>query len=171
MANLPAQHPNLSLHLADRSSAALITSARSQSQAQALASLTSTALMASETALRLGLGSPQRIMVEHEGGGPLLLHSIVSPATSAPTTNGRGDASAAMPLLDVEYDGHRSYAEASADHAEQQPAGPDAGEAGHAPMLLSTVVAPNPDLALQARRAGARLERVGRVLQSKWKET
>lgn len=165
MANLPAQHPNLSLHLADRSTAALITSARTQPQAQALASLTSTALLASETALRLGLGSPQRIMVEHDGGGPLLLHSFVS----APTTNGRGNASAAMPLLDVGYDDHRSHA--GADHAEQQPAGPDAAEGGHVPpMLLSTVVAPNPDLALEARRAGARLERVGKVLQAKWKE-
>lgn len=172
MANLPAQHPNLSLQLADRSTAALITSARSQPQAQALASLTSTALMAHETALRLGLGSPQRIMVEHEGSGPLLLHSFVSPATSPPTTNGRGDASAALPLLDVDYNGRRSHAEAGARHAEQQQAGPDAAEGGHVPpMLLSTVVAPNPDLALEARRAGARLERVGKVLQSKWRET
>lgn len=110
-------------------------------------------------------------MVEHDGGGPLLLHSIVSPATLPPTANGRGDASTALPLLDVDYDGHRSHDGASADDAEQRPAGPDAGEDGHVPpMLLSTVVAPNPDLALEARRAAARLERVGSVLQSKWKE-
>jgi hypothetical protein len=88
MSNLPSQHPTLSLHLTDRALAPLISSARSAEQLQALSTLSQTALAAHESAQRLGLGIPQRIMVEHNSGsgpgsgireGPVLLQTFLSP--------------------------------------------------------------------------------------------
>lgn len=90
MANLPSKHPHLSLHLTDRALTPLITSARTPAQLDALTSLTHAALSGREAALRLGLGAPQRIMVEHEVGGPVLLQSFLSafPPLPRPTTSG-----------------------------------------------------------------------------------
>ncbi|XDG04139.1 hypothetical protein ABKA04_003754 [Annulohypoxylon sp. FPYF3050] len=89
MANLPSQHPHLSLHLSDRALTPLITSARSQYQLDALTSLSHNALSAHESALRLGLGTPQRIVVEHAGSGPVVLQSFLRadapPATAPPS--------------------------------------------------------------------------------------
>ncbi|KAH9906628.1 hypothetical protein F4778DRAFT_722759 [Xylariomycetidae sp. FL2044] len=104
MANLPQAHPNLSLHLTDRTLTPLITSSstsssssttttpsssssrapRSQQQPQlhALTALTHTALNAHESALRLGLGSPQRIIVEsRDRAGPVLLQTFLEAGT------------------------------------------------------------------------------------------
>jgi len=88
MSNLPSQHPTLSLHLTDRALTPLISSARSAEQLQALSALSQTALAAHESAQRLGLGIPQRIMVEHNSGsgpgsdvreGPVLLQTFLNP--------------------------------------------------------------------------------------------
>ncbi|KAI1120574.1 hypothetical protein F5Y10DRAFT_121331 [Nemania abortiva] len=88
MANLPSQHPHLAIHLTDRALTPLITSARGPDQIDFLTSLSHTALSAHESAQRLGLGVPQRIMVEH-GEGPVLLQTFLNPhATPAPTTTG-----------------------------------------------------------------------------------
>ncbi|KAI0206860.1 hypothetical protein F4808DRAFT_9680 [Astrocystis sublimbata] len=120
MADLPSQHPNLSLHLTDRTLTPLITSARTSQHLSHLASLTSTAQAAYESALRFGLGPAQRIMVEHDdgdgdGAGPVLLQTYLSPipprrnpspndqsATHPPNpttsnTNGREDSSRHTP--------------------------------------------------------------------------
>ncbi|KAI0101772.1 hypothetical protein GGR51DRAFT_311069 [Nemania sp. FL0031] len=86
MANLPAQHPHLAIHLTDRALTPLITSARAPSQLDFLTTLSHTALSAHESAQRLGLGVPQRIMVEH-GDGPVLLQTFLNPHTTPPTTS------------------------------------------------------------------------------------
>ncbi|KAI1810285.1 hypothetical protein GGS20DRAFT_568199 [Poronia punctata] len=79
MSNLPSQYPTLGLHLTDRALAPLITSARNPDQLGALVALSQTALAAHETVQHLGLGLPQRIMVEHDDG-PVLLQSFLRPA-------------------------------------------------------------------------------------------
>ncbi|KAI2624096.1 hypothetical protein GGS21DRAFT_328170 [Xylaria nigripes] len=97
MANLPSQHPTLTLHLTDRALAPLITSARTPQHKHLLTALSNTALNAHESAQRLGLGIPQRIMVEHNDG-PLLIQTFLSPPAprpAQPATNPATTAAAA----------------------------------------------------------------------------
>ncbi|KAI1758945.1 hypothetical protein GGR53DRAFT_515400 [Hypoxylon sp. FL1150] len=225
MANLPSQYPHLSLHLADRSLTPLITSSRSRPQLDALTSLTHTTLSAHESATRLGLGSPQRIMVEHAGGGPVLLQSYLraSPSTAVPSSAGTATATTATinnsnnnnnditaapttlsstttststpmipPPAGVTTNGARSATPSSTSSPDARTPVNEAGagaaaverrlqqlqlgeaevEDSHdgAPMLVGIVVAPNADEARAARRAAARLERVGREVQARWAE-
>ncbi|RYP20512.1 hypothetical protein DL765_002757 [Monosporascus sp. GIB2] len=229
MASLPAKHPNLSLHLTDRALTPLITSARaSAQQLDALTSLSHTALLGHETASRLGFGVPQRVMVEHGGGGgPLLLQSFLSPSSSAssasastPTPGTAGDPgtdqAATRPGTRANgADGEDTVTEGAADGKgqgegdgegertthdtmsstttarlqrlqlqtqEELTAGARVGDDDYSgdaeeeegvntpPMLVGVVVAPSADEALDARRAAARLERVGRVVQARWAE-
>ncbi|RYP78455.1 hypothetical protein DL771_000640 [Monosporascus sp. 5C6A] len=234
MASLPAKHPNLSLHLTDRTLTPLITSARaSAQQLDALTSLSHTALSGHETASRLGLGVPQRVMVEYGsgGGGPVVLQSFVSPSLSSassasasastptPGTAGDGgiDQAATRPGTQANgADGGDTAAEGTADGEEQREgeqerertthdtmsstttarlqrlqlqtqegltAGARVGDDDYSgdaeeeegvntpPMLVGVVVAPSADEVLDARRAAARLERLGRVVQARWAET
>lgn len=168
MANLPAQHPNLALHLVDRSLTPLVTSARRQQQAQALVGLSQTALGAHETVQRLGLGVPQRIMVEHAPNGPVLLQSFLNPGPAASSAPGVPQPSSAV-------NGQRSRGTAQGssghDHISTLLADPEAVEpedANSPPLLIGTVIAPTSDAVLESRRAAARLERVGREVQAKW---
>ncbi|KAI1459245.1 hypothetical protein F4805DRAFT_422025 [Annulohypoxylon moriforme] len=227
MANLPSQHPHLSLHLSDRALTPLITSARTQYQLEALTSLSHGALSAHESALRLGLGTPQRIVVEHVGSGPVVLQSFLRadarPSSSGTTTNAppsrhtntntnnasnfpqppstspsQGTSSTAVaappnglpPTLSTEPPSDPSTPispSASPTNtierrlAQLQLQGGvgdndtilDAGtpeDANAPPMLVSLVVAPSADETRDARRAAARLERVGREIQARWAE-
>jgi hypothetical protein len=174
MANLPEKHPNLSLHLTDRALTPLITSSQTQEQLQSLASVSHAALVAYESALRLGLGSPQRIMIEHSSNGPILLHSYINPTLSGSVVT-RSLIDRARNLLpagadqvdDEERGSHAVVGRGAVSRAQEEP---DASEDGTnaPPMLLSTVIAPSADSALEARRASARLERVGREVQTQW---
>ncbi|KAL7623027.1 hypothetical protein AAE478_006706 [Parahypoxylon ruwenzoriense] len=170
MANLPSQHPHLSLHLADRALAPLITSARTSSHLDALTSLSHGALSAYESASRLGLGTPQRILVEHEHAGPVLLHSAArdndtgeTEPPSAITTQQQQQLqqlqlrTATLDIDDVDDDDDDGTAHTPTN-------------ANAPPMLVSVVVAPGADEARDARRAAARLEHVGREVQSRWAE-
>lgn len=174
MANLPSQHPNLSFHLTDRALTPLITSSRAQQQLQCLTSLSHTALLAHEAALRLGLGSPQRIMVEHSSNGPVLLHSFLSPAPTRANNSMNGQRGQTSARIGLDFDDEREqHATASTSTSVEQLEGvvdtPDEG-AYQPPMLMGIVLAPNADSTLEARRAAARLERVGREVQAKWSE-
>jgi hypothetical protein len=87
MANSQASNGPISFHLADRSLTPLISTSQpnnetSQPQAQALSSLTSTAISAYDSASRLGLGLPQRVMIETRLSGPVILHSYLNSETS-----------------------------------------------------------------------------------------
>ncbi|ROT41540.1 hypothetical protein SODALDRAFT_331287 [Sodiomyces alkalinus F11] len=84
MASLPSQHPTLSIHLSDRNLNPILTSARSETQLDALTSLTSTSLTAHAAAQRLALGHPQRLIVEHGPGNPVVLTSYLDPAALSP---------------------------------------------------------------------------------------
>ncbi|KAI0179176.1 hypothetical protein GGR52DRAFT_588933 [Hypoxylon sp. FL1284] len=250
MANLPSQHPHLGLHLADRSLTPLVSSSRTRPQLDALTSLTHAALGVHESALRLGLGAPQRVMVEHAAAGPVLLQSYMragagagagvesaaptssfaaaaatttattatnnsnnnngttpnnnltsstappsSAATStsqpptAATTNGISpnrtsstpsppppSASASQPPADEASAVERRLQQLRFETGPGTSPSPEddeeEGEEGGAPapMLVGVVVAPGPDDARDARRAAARLERVGREVQARWAE-
>ncbi|KAI1162818.1 hypothetical protein F5B18DRAFT_622279 [Nemania serpens] len=250
MANLPSRHPDLAIHLTDRALTPLISSARAQQHFDSLTTLSHTALSAHESAHRLGLGPPQRIIVEH-GEGPVLLQAFLSPrapaatptptatavttplltqddqslppfaslSISAPAANGgasqsppspapknprqhqgalalaaesRGATVAAAPTTatttttttaylrggaapnhDVDHhrynDNHLGYGHHPlllADDADlDEDENPDAP-----PMLVGIVVAASSDDTLEARRAAARLEQVGREIQGQWSE-
>ncbi|KAI1389742.1 uncharacterized protein F4822DRAFT_428083 [Hypoxylon trugodes] len=200
MANLPSQHPTLSLHLSDRALTPLITSARTRPHLESLTSLSHGALSAHESALRLGLGAPQRVMVEHSGSGPVLLQSFMRAGPSSTTTNtatatanpssSSSTAAAVAPngqptnLEDNDDDEPISPLEVSAVERRLQqlqlqgsssiidePTIAEEEEDVNAPpMLIGIVVAPNADEARDARRAAARLERVGREIQTRWAE-
>ncbi|KAI1140360.1 hypothetical protein F5Y05DRAFT_378106 [Hypoxylon sp. FL0543] len=213
MANLPSQHPHLALHLADRAFTPLITSSRTRPQLDALTSLSHSALSAHESALRLGLGSPQRIMVEHADGGPVLLQSFLRadahPHAASSTTNTNTTATVtANPSSTSSARATTANGEPSADDPNEAPspvspsaeasaverrlqqlqlhgsssvALDDAGattptletgeeDANTPPMLVGLVVAPSADEARDARRAAARIERVGREIQARWAE-
>ncbi|CAI4215384.1 unnamed protein product [Parascedosporium putredinis] len=173
-ASNPAQSTtSISTHLADPSLTPLLTTARSQPQLEALTSLTSTALTAHSTALRLGLGTPERLMVEYPGGGPSSSIPSSNPLPAKPHRapgqrdrcprkprhrrrlpgcRGKGGPAAAAPL---------ALGEASDDDD-------DVGEAEDPPMLIAVVVGSGPDEGREAQRAAARLERLGRSLQREW---
>ncbi|KAI1303436.1 hypothetical protein F5Y03DRAFT_185457 [Xylaria venustula] len=214
MANLPSQHPDLALHLTDRALTPLITSARANQRLDDLTALSHTALDAFESAQRLGLGIPQRIIVEH-GEGPILLQTFLSPRpppvnnhaspeNSTSTTTSQlpppPDSQARQPqhqgalALAVENRGSGSTSTltpeahlrggAATPDAEnhpiyrvennpeiivdedEDPSNPDSST----PMLFGIVVAASTEDAFEARRAAARLERVGREIQGRWSE-
>ncbi|KAF2969601.1 hypothetical protein GQX73_g3982 [Xylaria multiplex] len=209
MADLPSQHPNLALHLTDRALTPLITSGRDDKHLDSLASLSHTALSAHESAQRLGLGTLQRIMVEHDDDGPVLLQTFLSPypptpisapqpatgAVTAPqlssqdsrpnprqhkgalalaaesrgasafeTTHLRGGAAQDDDDDDYEEHEHTIFLGDSPaiDDEDENPNTP--------PMLVGIAVGATSDDALEARRAAARLERVGREIQGRWSD-
>ncbi|KYK58358.1 hypothetical protein DCS_05371 [Drechmeria coniospora] len=145
-ANLPSEHPALSVHLADVALTPLITSSSSPVQLDALTSLTSGALVSQTAARRTNLGRPQRIMVEYPDAGAVVLQSYLDPPHGHPHRR-----EAAPPT---------TFASASASASERH------DEA--APMLVCLVVAPSSRDAREARRAAAKLESIGRQFQHQW---
>ncbi|KAI0869367.1 hypothetical protein GGS24DRAFT_165412 [Hypoxylon argillaceum] len=131
MANLPFQHPDLAIHLTDSALTPLITSARTQAHLDALTTLSHTALSAHESAARLGLGAPQRIMVERGDDGPVLLQTFLGPPRAAPPaaaaaaaatrTPSRHDSPHAGTLGDENGDGVASVATTAATAAPPDP--------------------------------------------------
>ncbi|POR32598.1 Uncharacterized protein TPAR_07182 [Tolypocladium paradoxum] len=147
MANLPSQHPTLSIHLSDLTLTPLITSSSSPSHLESLTSLTSSALSSQIAAQRAHLGRPQRIMVEYPDAGAVVLQSYLDPRES--------------PSAERNNPGGLLHKVGGDDGAATRP--DDA-----APVLVGVVVAGSSDDAREARRAAARLERVGREFQKEW---
>lgn len=150
MANLPSQHPTLSIHLSDLTLTPLITSSSSPSHLESLTSLTASALSTHTAVRRANLGRPQRIMVEYLDAGPVVLHTYLhsceaDDASPAHIRQGPADS--------------RSGPGPQSDHARPEDS---------APMLVGVVVAPTSDEARDARRAAVRLEKIGRQFQREW---
>ncbi|KAH8811709.1 hypothetical protein F5884DRAFT_783104 [Xylogone sp. PMI_703] len=90
MAALQSSNPHLAIHLSDRSLTPLVSSSSrstatasgNNTQAQALSSLTTAAISAYDSASRLSLGLPQRVMIETSDAGPVILHSFLNPQTA-----------------------------------------------------------------------------------------
>ncbi|KAH6682609.1 hypothetical protein B0J14DRAFT_468308 [Halenospora varia] len=133
---------------------------------QAFTSLTSTAASAFDTASRLGLGVPQRIMIETQSHGPVVLHSFLNPR--------RGNESRMRSLS-----GSRRIVEQAREElrplsgsTEEDDDNKDRAEGNSSthvpPMLIATVVAPSATDAGEARRMAARLEKVGGDFQKEW---
>ncbi len=184
----------LAIHLADRALTPIISSSRdlsssrhnSQTRAQALSSVTSTAIAAYDTASRLGLGLPQRIMIEMQSSGPIILHSYLNPAPSQRgQTSYLGNHEAVRNIVEQAREDLRPLSGTT----DTQSIGED-GENGEAlvngaseaerteddeentvppqPILIASVVAPTAADAVGAKRAAARLEKTGRAFQRAW---
>lgn len=151
MSSLPSQHPSLSLHLTDAALTPLVTSSSSPSHLDSLTSLASTALTSHSAASRVNLGCPQRIMVEYPDHGAVVLQSYIEPAGSTASNNPASPSTATS---------------TSSTEAAAAAAGADPDEAP--PRLVSVVVAASADQTREARRAAARLERLGHDFQREW---
>lgn len=159
MSNLPSQHPTLSLHLTDLTLTPLITSSSSPTHLESLTSLTSSAITSQTTAQRANLGRPQRIMIEYPDSGAVVLQSYLDPRE----LGGHSESESGSKYKhDNDHD-----ADADADVDPDDATARSADDAA-APVLISVVVAASSDDAREARRAAARLERIGREFQREW---
>ncbi|KAF4339790.1 hypothetical protein FBEOM_6264 [Fusarium beomiforme] len=166
MANLPSQHPTLSLHLSDVTLTPLITSASSQSHLEALTALTSSALSSQTATQRLGLGHAQRLMVEYPDRGPVVIHSYLDPRDAVDTTTNNAAATASSRPGSASGSSHGPESRAPRSASALSHDDPRSEDA--APLLIGVVVAGSADEAREARRASIRLERVGREFQKEW---
>ncbi|KAG0646241.1 hypothetical protein D0Z07_8298 [Hyphodiscus hymeniophilus] len=195
----PTASSKISHHLTDNAGTPLLSSSssqsgpqtsQSQSQSQALSSLTTAAVTAYDTASRLGLGIPQRILIETVSPGPLILHSYLNSQSStrarAPT-NGReiveqareelrplsGTTKGSSAAGEIEGESVNGVVVNGVEHSKDvEVEGEGREEDGSArqapPMLVATVVAASAAEAGEARRLAVRLERVGREFQREW---
>ncbi|KAH0527826.1 hypothetical protein TsFJ059_002758 [Trichoderma semiorbis] len=161
MSSLPSQHPTLSLHLTDLTLTPLITSSSSPTHLESLTSLTSSAITSQTTAQRANLGRPQRIMVEYPDSGAVVLQSYLDPRESG---GGHAESEPGSKYKHGHDHDHDADADADPDDATARTGSDDAV----APVLIGVVVAASSDDAREARRAAARLERIGREFQKEW---
>ncbi|KAK0765444.1 hypothetical protein N5P37_001379 [Trichoderma harzianum] len=161
MSSLPSQHPTLSLHLTDLTLTPLITSSSSPTHLESLTSLTSSAITSQTTAQRANLGRPQRIMVEYPDSGAVVLQSYLDPRESG---GGHSEPEPGSKYKHGHDHDHDADADADPDDATARTGSDDAA----APVLIGVVVAASSDDAREARRAAARLERIGREFQKEW---
>ncbi|OTA02389.1 hypothetical protein A9Z42_0027410 [Trichoderma parareesei] len=168
MSNLPSQHPTLALHLTDLTLTPLITSSSSPAHLESLTSLAASAITAQTAAQRASLGRPQRIMVEYPDSGAVVLQSYLDPRESGGggllSESEAGSVSRYKRDHDHDHDHDGHDADVDADDATARTAADDAGP----PVLIGVVVAASSDDAREARRAAARLERIGREIQKEW---
>ncbi|KAL6908272.1 hypothetical protein GGI43DRAFT_135585 [Trichoderma evansii] len=168
MSNLPSQHPTLSLHLTDLTLTPLITSSSSQSHLESLTKLASSAITSQTTAQRANLGRPQRIMVEYPDSGAVVLQSYLDPRESS----GGDHSSESDSFSKYKYKDEHEHDHIRDDDDSSSTRTPDTARPAIddtvAPALISVVVAATSDDAREARRAAARLERIGREFQREW---
>ncbi|KAL6896144.1 hypothetical protein HDV57DRAFT_43180 [Trichoderma longibrachiatum] len=169
MSNLPSQHPTLALHLTDLTLTPLITSASSPAHLESLTSLTSSAITAQTAAQRANLGRPQRIMVEYPDSGAVVLQSYLDPRESGGGGSGvlESEAGSVSKYKHDHGHGHDAEADVDVDVEADDATARTADDAGP-PVLIGVVVAASSDDAREARRAAARLERIGREIQKEW---
>lgn len=154
---------------------------------QTLTSLTSTAISAFDSAARLGLGLPQRIIVESQSGRPVILHAYLNPPTRKAQKSNNERILDEGGIIEQAREDHRpltATTDGHSDHGEQtgQPEAngsseqaigevereadqdEDDSEAGaqRSPLLIASVVASS---LTDARKAIVGLERTGRDIQ------
>ncbi|KAH8687233.1 hypothetical protein BGZ60DRAFT_393154 [Tricladium varicosporioides] len=184
-------------HSSSSSSSHSLSTTRSQQadpRNQALTCLTSAAASAFDTASRLGLGDPQRILIETQSHGPVVLHSFLNPRYENESRT--RSLSGSMRIVDqvreelrplsrstegVEELGRREagfgsevmingFRKAGSDEEDDDNKDRAQGNLSThiPPMLIVTVVAPSARDAGEARRIAAKLERVGGDFQREW---
>ncbi|KAG6112843.1 hypothetical protein E4U14_001909 [Claviceps sp. LM454 group G7] len=85
MAQLPSEFPTLAVHLADKNRDPIITSSSSPSQLASLTSIAAGALVSHSAVRRIGLGRPERIMVEYPDAGAVIIETFLdTPEPAAP---------------------------------------------------------------------------------------
>ncbi|KAG5977087.1 hypothetical protein E4U56_000491 [Claviceps arundinis] len=85
MAQLPSEFPTLAIHLADKNRDPIITSSSSPSQLASLTSIAAGALVSHSAVRRIGLGRPERIMVEYPDAGAVIIETFLdTPESVAP---------------------------------------------------------------------------------------
>ncbi|KAG5964882.1 hypothetical protein E4U58_003014 [Claviceps cyperi] len=77
MAQLPSEFPALAIHLADKNRDSIITSSSSPSQLASLTSIAAGALVSHSAVRRIGLGRPERIMVEYPDAGAVIIETFL----------------------------------------------------------------------------------------------
>jgi len=197
MSNISASYPTIGLHISDQTLTPILSSSQTISdsdvsvpQAQALNALTTTAITAYETARRLGLGLPQRLIIETANDGPMLLQSYLDPSLVTPrnlinnvdnnnlddlldvgrpstgsseetTINGLGNVGGPSDSLTNGFDDeHGATTEAQS--------GEDTTAIQPPPMLFATVVVPRRSELNDGRTVAMRVERMGRQFQREW---
>ncbi|KAM3082593.1 hypothetical protein ACMFMF_002250 [Clarireedia jacksonii] len=188
---------NLSLHLTDSTLIPLLSSSTSTSAAQptsshspqatSLTSLASTALTAYDTSLRFNYGLPERIIIESESSGAILLHSFLNPPSSSSKSThrrrvpvpdllnglssirGREILSAAreeVRPLSGTTEGSRNHSPTRNDSQEE--VHPEEMKESLAPLLVGTVVVRSANEMIEARKAAQKVEKVGKQFQREW---
>ncbi|KAJ6779587.1 hypothetical protein PWT90_04751 [Aphanocladium album] len=169
MASLPSQHPTLSLHLADDALTPLITSSRSRAHLESLTSLATSALTSRTAASRVGMGAVERIMIEYPSpaAAAVVLQSYlhVPEPPSLPLSDADTTASSSTTTTTTTTTTMGGGKNLGAEDGEGED---QSGTISSPPRLVSVVVAGRPQDASEARRAAARLERIGREFQSQW---
>ncbi|PBP20564.1 hypothetical protein BUE80_DR008688 [Diplocarpon rosae] len=178
MATAPSNN-SFGLHLCDRALTPVVSSSRrssstdsnsaSRRQSQALAAFTAASITAYDTASRLGLGLPQRVMVETWASGPIALTSYLQ-------SSGHGRAVAehapdSLQHINGTFDESRETGDLLANgtvHAEVSGAGESENKQQNSPLLIASVIASSSVEIGEARRAAAKLERTGRDFQREW---
>jgi len=158
---------------------------REDVQLQSLTSITSTAINAFDSAAKLGLGLPQRIVVETQSGGPALLHAYLNPSPPNRHTKGGEQAVAGMGIVEEARDDLRPLtpttdgaSERRQERGESSPngltgstesAGADDEEetdsensSQQSPFLIASIVASS---LREAKKVVGGLERTGREIQ------
>ncbi|PVH74131.1 hypothetical protein DL98DRAFT_34091 [Cadophora sp. DSE1049] len=181
MARVPPQTDPFGLHVADRALNPILSSSQSPSsrnttsqsrrQFQSLSSLTTTAINAHDTASRLGLGTPQRIMVETQSSGPVVLTSYLhSPDRSRATIEQPQETPRLLGETSDDENAHEEPVN-GLDESDHKPREVGVGEfeqRNRPPLLIATVVASSATEIGEARRSAARLEKTGRNFQREW---
>ncbi|KAH6722089.1 hypothetical protein BKA61DRAFT_468953 [Leptodontidium sp. MPI-SDFR-AT-0119] len=166
------------LHIADRALNPILSSSQSPSghdtssqlrrQFQTLSTLTTAAINAYDTASRLGLGAPQRIMMETQSSGPVVLTSYLqSPVRGRATVEQTQETRRLLGENVEERSAREAQANGVDDGAHESRDG-ELESRNRPPLLIATVVASSATEVGEARRSAARLERIGRDFQREW---
>ncbi|KAH7407479.1 hypothetical protein BKA64DRAFT_418747 [Cadophora sp. MPI-SDFR-AT-0126] len=181
MARNPPQTDPFGLHVADRALNLILSSSQfsttqnttSQSgrQLQSLSSLTTTAINAHDAALRLGLGTPLRIMVETQSSGPVVLTSYLHSLDGSRAAIEQHQEN--LHLLDETSNDENTFEEPvnglhESAHRSREVAAGGIEQRNRPPLLIATVVASSATEIGEARRSAARLEKTGGDFQREW---
>lgn len=108
-------------------------------------------------------------MVEHASNGPILLHSFLNPTPENTFAGHQNSTGTPKPLVDIggfHIDDGSPVGTNVARSAQQSGESDDVeDDANGPPLLLSTVITHSSDSVREARRAAARLERIGKQVQ------